>query len=480
MPATTLLAASMLVNIILLVLLQLVWWDPQRSRTAELARILCKNIQSTATAPEVNVIEAHAVDAPVASDSAGPSSGGVHPDHIPVFSAPIGTVAHGGGASLSFVEQLWPLRQGRAFVNSSHETAIRPVLAIPSDARRICIDVGTYLHSPTSKLWWSRDPNTFVVAFEPNKFSVAMMTRLAHPIMMSQMTGYWPFCSARSGRNLKLEQELDLVAAGRRLTGEEAAMVANSSEESGSVSSATVDLKNSSGDSKQSDGDGSRQAVTYSMMQDCMSNMWGHITRHSDRFLVVPAALSAQDYFTTFQVGLKNRADMGSLLNFKKSIKKKKGLAHESEERIFASVAKLSHVLQLLPSHSSDNGPSGGSPMMWDTLKIDAQGVDSLIIAGAGPLLSHFVCIVGEFDTRAYDANQVFRYRQYLKDMLFVRAGHTVFVNLRYAQLFLKKMVICKAPDLKTRWHRMATVVREALKISRRAGGLKVLINQSS
>ena len=501
------LAISLAVNVLLLVLLQFAW-ERRGPPTAEVMAVASSSLEISPDGTDGSAVDDTLVNPkqPTSSATAVNLAKSAergekidqHPAHIPVFSSPLGSVPHGGTAFLAHVEQLWPLKPGRAFINSSHETTIRPVLQVPSNVRRICIDVGTFLQSPTARLWWSRDPTTFVVAFEPNKFSVALMTKLAHPIMMSQMTGYWPHCSARAERNRELEERLDRLASTSAVTpaalsletvgGEpnaeamNASATANSNQENGSRQS-SADGSDASGgrdsgerqDSPRGSA-GSRAAVSYSMMQDCTFQMWGHITSHTDRFLLVPVALSATDYFSSFQVGLKNRADMGSLLNFKKSLKKKKGIAHEHEDRILASVAKLSHILQLLPSHEE----TSGNPILWDTLKIDAQGVDSLIIAGAGPLLAHFVCIIGEFDTRAYDTNQVFRYRQYLKDLLFVRAGQTVFVNLRYAQLFLKKMVICKAPDLKTRWHRMATVVREALKISRRAGGLKVLVNQSA
>ena len=409
------------------------------------------------------------------------------PSTLPLFQTPIGLAPNGGTTYLSFVEQLWPLRRGRAFANDSMHTVVRPVLQIPPNVRRICIDVGTYLHSPTSRMWWSLDPSTFIVAFEPNVFSVALMKRLANPIMLSQISGYFPFCPNVGGSSAEFQQrDEDGTAVG----GDTESSTNGTKRESTGHSSSVKRFEDDSYGNGTERASGSSSAesattekpeivaasvnvtasviatpppmgsyITAPMVRDCMVRKWGHITSHTDRFLLIPVALSATDYFSSFQVGLKNRADMGSLLNFKKSLKKKKGIAHEHEDRILASVAKLSHILQLLPSHEE----TSGNPIMWDTLKIDAQGIDSLIIAGAGPLLAHFVCIIGEFDTRSYEVAHHFNYRQYLKDLLFIRV-EMVFINMRFAQQFLQREALCRAPDVRTKHSKLAGAVNRHLR----------------
>jgi hypothetical protein len=98
----------------------------------------------------------------------------------------------------------------------------------------------------------------------------------------------------------------------------------------------------------------------------------------------------------------------------------------------------------MLPSRGKD-----GTPLLWDTLKIDAQGADEIVIEGAGGLLTHFACVIAELDLRSYNAGHRFDYATFMVERLnFIRVGRNTFVNPKFKSQFLEGRVLCFAPDV--------------------------------
>ena len=324
----------------------------------------------------------------------------------------------------------------------------RPVLRVPPDVRRVCIDVGTFVTSPSSRNWWSSDNRTFVIAFETNIFYVTMMSRLAHPTVQSQLVGYMPSCRQRNDPDTVLN-------------------------------------------------------VDPAALLQCYQRYWGHITSHFDRFLMIPVALSEEEHFTTFMLGFPNRSDGGSLLSFNSQMmavarRRNKGRAEATAvERIPTSVATLGSVLPYLPTRAAASVSPGGAPplavsadwgallngtpprdaahdILWDTLKIDAQGVDSLVIQGAGRYLSQFACVIGEWDMRAYKAKKRFPYRKFLVvDLGFVLVSRALYVNPRYYDAFERNELLCSAQDVRESNAAILARLRDVMK-ERKAAAAKL------
>jgi len=189
---------------------------------------------------------------------------------------------------------------------------------------------------------------------------------------------------------------------------------------------------------------------------------WGHITMHADRYVLFPAAVGDAAEYKSFETGLPNRPDMGSLVPFRPIIKKRKGLGGYQAPKLSVPVVTLSSLLRRLPAKVNNK------TILWDTLKIDAQGIDHLVVSGAGHLLTHFACVIGEFDTRSYLVGKGFDYKKYLRDLHFSRIGQTLFVNLRFSQMYIRKQAICTVPDLRTRYHFVVERLKEIGKVMRR------------
>jgi FkbM family methyltransferase len=181
------------------------------------------------------------------------------------------------------------------------------------------------------------------------------------------------------------------------------------------------------------------------------------------RFLPIHAAVAnvGKDAVARFQLGMANRSDVGSLLHFRRSYARK----HVTSIPGTASVpaVSLAALLRWLPREAT-----------WDTLKIDAQGMDAVVLLSALETedgrpartpqsaehairrlanasqhpLARFRCIVGEFDNRAYaattgqgsDADEEgrkqlvsFRFRRLLRALGFLPVDDRTWFNRRYA-----------------------------------------------
>lgn len=285
---------------------------------------------------------------------------------------------------LANVQPLWYTQPALGYSNDSNVLTLRDTLVLPPDTTRICIDVGTYVSTPSSRLWWSKDPFTFVVAFEPNYFSGTMLTRVANPIMHTQGRGYWPTCASNN-----------------------------------------VTLADS--------------------VHDCIERHFSHVTDHFHRFLLIPVALSYRNEFATFLVGFPGRPDGGSLLTFRPKVRKGK----DPPSRIQVGIAQLQPYLRMLPAFTSTKGSTNVTKLLFDTIKIDAQGVDELVLEGGGHMLARFACVIAELDLRAYNAGHRFDYNSFMTVKLkFLRIGRNTFVNPRFKDNFLKGEVLCSAPDV--------------------------------
>jgi hypothetical protein len=103
--------------------------------------------------------------------------------------------------------------------------------------------------------------------------------------------------------------------------------------------------------------------------------------------------------------------------------------------------------------------------MLWDTLKIDAQGADGLVVIGAGGLLAHFACIVGEFDTRGYEVRHKDKpnFHGFLLQNGFVRVNSNIYANVRFKSKFASRSLLCGASDVKVPWAKALRSINRAL-----------------
>lgn len=312
-------------------------------------------------------------------------------------------------ATLTMEQPVWPVRSGGfVFQNMSASSMVQgPALLLPPDTTRVMVDVGTFIHSPSSKHWWAHDQKSFVIGIEANPYSQAMMSRIAAPAFLQSVSGYWPSVPYRAP----------------------SPFVPNG---------------------------------TYSCIpqefHDCVHHLWSHIATNADRFALIPMAASDESTISHFQLGFPGRPDSGSLLEFRSAYRKKKGLKRHNWTPV--AIDRLSEILSRIPATLSE---TPGTPLLWDTLKIDAQGVDSLVIAGGGELLSHFACIVGEFDRRGYAGGKKFHHPSYLVYYLgFAQVSHSLFVNRRFeAELVLGRAgrLICSVPDVPISWSKVRTTL---------------------
>jgi hypothetical protein len=347
---------------------------------------LVAKVEATSSEPDGSVAPQKGAagedDEPVASVVKGPVGDAI----LPYITKPYGiTRTRHKRAMLVSAQPLWYMQPGLGYVDETDAMDMRDTLLLPPDTTRVCIDVGTYVSTPSSKRWWSRDPRTFVIAFEPNVFSNAMLGRVAHPIMHTQGRGYWPTCGFQN-----------------------------------------VSLSDS--------------------VHDCVGAQLAHVIENFNRFLLIPVALSYRNEFATFLVGFPGRPDGGSLLTFRPKLRKKK----DPPSRIQVGIAQLFPYLRMIPAYTTPR-PVGNnaSRLLWDTLKIDAQGVDELVIEGGGMLLTHFACVIAELDLRAYNAGHRFEYLPFMIGTLkFIRVGRNTFINPRFRQAFIDDKVLCTAPDV--------------------------------
>lgn len=281
------------------------------------------------------------------------------------------------------------MSRGDVFTNYTPAVEKGFALAIPPDTTRICVDVGTFIHSPTSRHWWMKDPNTFIIAVEPNPFSEMLMSRLAHPLFMDSVNGYWP---TMFERNSTRRRNQTFRCSGGELT-------------------------------------------------DCIQKTWWHITENFHRFLLLPMAAGATDSMSTFQLGTPGRPDSGSLLSFRQAFMKKRNL--KKVDWVTTAIGKLEDVLRVTPAFLNNK------PLLWDTLKIDAQGFDAAVVKGAGDFIAHFACVIGEFDKRSYAGGpKIDYYSSLVYEYGFAMVTQSIWINRRFEAAVMSKQALCSVTDV--------------------------------
>lgn len=124
---------------------------------------------------------------------------------------------------------------------------------------------------------------------------------------------------------------------------------------------------------------------------------------HNDRALLVLGAVADDltEKYVEFHPGLgftnKNGhpSDVGSLMKITAEQEAK------DSDIVVVRKIRLEQVLKHIPP------PHPG--YVWDTLKVDIQGYDVEALYSAGPLLSYFTCVVGEFILGKYEASNNLR-----------------------------------------------------------------------
>ena len=84
----------------------------------------------------------------------------------------------------------------------------------------------------------------------------------------------------------------------------------------------------------------------------------------------------------------------GSLLKWKHKEKEKERLRHASKHMNVKTI-QLSDILTFVPEPRLPD-------FVWDTLKVDVQGLDTDALISAGDFVDRFMCINGEFDSFHY------------------------------------------------------------------------------
>lgn len=256
-------------------------------------------------------------------------------------------------------------------------------VVLPNGVKRLCVDVGTFISSPTAKKWWQLKPDTFVLAIEANPFSYAMMKYNADPRMVSNPENYWPQYRAGSG-------------AAKEHPGPNC----NVSE------------------------------ISY-----CTKRTWKHITQNFENFLLINAAGYDAPGYMSFQMGVQGHPDTGSLYSFK--------------QKKYASAANLGTVNVPAIRVGDLLGYFPDDTVVWDTLKIDAQGADSSVLVGIGDSLSKFLCVIGEFDVSAYNVKgkEHLDLKKYMSQRGFGAVDGRFFVNKRMKSVFQSGDYLCRATD---------------------------------
>jgi len=261
-------------------------------------------------------------------------------------------------------------------------------LKLPAGVTRLALDVGTSLYSPSSKAWFQRSPrDLLVLAFEPNKFSHSLVAYTSHPHMALHPKRFVFFSTA-----CKRDR------GGQRI--------------------------------------GPTLARWYTQ---CMNATFGHLIQHRDRFWPANAAVSNTNGFAHFNLGVGDPG-VGSLYGFKAGTEwARPDRQREAWGRAFVPLLRLDALLQYIPDG-----------VTFEVLKVDAQGHDAEVVAGAGAFLNRFKCVIGEFDTAAYaGADQKgFDYARLLTESGFRKAAPGVWVNRRFAKQFLARDYLCTASDV--------------------------------
>eukprot|EP00760_Papus_ankaliazontas_P019037 PhM_4_TR17843/c0_g1_i1/m.64991 len=262
-------------------------------------------------------------------------------------------------------------------------------IALPDGVSRVCVDVGTYISSPSSKKWWASQPNTFVLGVEANPFSYAMMHYMADPRMASAPGNYWP--QYRPGSSAAKEHP---------------GPNCNASE------------------------------VAY-----CTQRTWGHITDNYDKFLLVNAAGYDEAQYMSFQMGVAGHPDTGSLYAFKQ----KKYQQAQSLGKTNLAAIRVGDLLSYMPMVH----PKSSERLLYDTLKIDAQGADTSVLMGVGAHVAKFLCVIGEFDVSAYSVRSKERVDvgRHLRRNGFAKVDKNFYVNAKQRSVFESGQYLCRATD---------------------------------
>eukprot|EP00668_Euglena_longa_P000838 GGOE01001010.1.p1 GENE.GGOE01001010.1~~GGOE01001010.1.p1 ORF type:complete len:422 (-),score=100.79 GGOE01001010.1:75-1340(-) len=278
------------------------------------------------------------------------------------------------GTHVGIVQPLYELRGGR--------------MVLPPGIRRLALDVGTSLLSPSSGVWFRRFPHDLLVlAFEPNAFSHSLVAYTSHPSMALNPKRFVFF-----SLECKMFQ-------GQRI--------------------------------------GPTLVQWYT---NCMNVTFGHLIKHRDHFLSANAAVSNVNGFASFNLGVGDPG-VGSLYEFKPGTEwTRPEKQHEAWGHAYVPKVRLDSILQHIPDD-----------VTFELLKIDAQGHDAEVVAGVGHYLPRFKCVIGEFDTTAYAGAQEkeFDYTRLFRDAGFRTAGDGVWVNKRFLGDFQTRDYLCTAYDVK-------------------------------
>jgi len=280
------------------------------------------------------------------------------------------------GQHLGLVQPLYELENGQ--------------IKLPQGIKRIAVDVGTSLYSPSSAGWFKRFPqDMMVLMFEPNKFSHSLIAYTSHPTMAMHPKRFVFFSTSC--------KTYDDKVIGPTLT---------------------------------------------TWYTHCMNTTYGHLVRNRQHMVIANAAMTNQNGFASFNLGVGDPG-VGSLYDFKPGTEWTKPSAqHENWGKSHVPKIRLDSVLQYLPED-----------VTLEVLKIDAQGHDAEVVAGAGKYLSRFKCLIGEFDTSGYQGadHKGFHHKQLLNDAGFREVGGGAWVNKKYAKSFEERDYVCQAYDVKPR-----------------------------
>ena len=291
---------------------------------------------------------------------------GVHRVSNPLVETP-------GGTHLGLVQPIYELQDGK--------------IKLPKGIKRIALDVGTSLLSPSSASWFKNFPqDLMVLAFEPNKFSHSLIAYTSHPSMALNPKRFVFFslqCKMYKGERI-----------------------------------------------------GPTLVQWYT---NCMNTSYAHLINHRAHFWPANTAISNRNGFATFNLGVGDPG-VGSLYDFKPGTEwTRPEKQHEAWGHAHVPKIRLDSVLQYIPED-----------ITFELLKVDAQGHDAEVVQGVGRFLPRFKCLIGEFDTNPYAGadKKDFDYLKLLKSAGFRSAGDGVWVNKRFASDFHNHRYLCTAYDV--------------------------------
>ena len=247
-------------------------------------------------------------------------------------------------------------------------------LMISSTVDRLCLDIGAHWSAPSPREWWKDHAETHVVAVEANPWSAMWLKYFATRHYYNNVYGH-----------MADETHKNRTAAGEL------------------------------------------QCSTR-IVQRCLDHGWSHWMNNEEKHTIIGAAMVGptknpgagksegdvtQGKLGYFHTGLTNRSDVGSIFELEKQYLKERRISTKNVNRpAVVPLLTLGELLDFLPTQSQPSSKDiAPSPLQWDTLKIDAQGADAIILFGAATsksnpthnLIRNFMCVIGEFLDDEYD-----------------------------------------------------------------------------